>query len=171
MHRKSWSWRGVAAGLLLVGVGCSTRPVPVEGLVSLDGRPLKNAAVTFIPEGNGRIATAITGNDGSFHLTTFAAGDGALPGDYKVTITFLPPPGSEKDVVKPPTNDQEFLQMMQRDVRRGKYAAQQAAKRERLNKGPNAPKEVYRDLSKTPLKCRVPTSGKVTFALEGEPGK
>jgi hypothetical protein len=161
----------VAAGLLLIGVGCGIRPVPVEGLVTLDGRPLKDAAVTFTAEGNGRVATAITGNDGSFHLTTFTTGDGALPGDYRVTIMVLPPPGPEKDVVKGPTNEREFLQMGLRQVRMSRYAAQQAARRERLNKGPNAPKEVYRDLSKTPLKCRVPTTGQVTFALESERGK
>jgi hypothetical protein len=40
----------------------------------------------FRPESGGRPAWAITGDDGTFELTTFENGDGARPGNYTVTI-------------------------------------------------------------------------------------
>jgi hypothetical protein len=38
-------------------------------------------------------------------------------------------------------------------------------------KDPHAPKEIYSDLATTPLRCRVPAEGTVTFALESEKAK
>jgi hypothetical protein len=54
--------------------------------VQLDGSPVAKATVMFRPEGGGRPVWAITNEDGSFELTTFENGDGALPGKYRVTI-------------------------------------------------------------------------------------
>jgi len=82
---------------LLTMVGCGggggevdpNRPITVEvtGKVMYKDAPVEGASVTFRAEdkdGNG--ASAITTADGSFSLTTFAAGDGAVPGKYKVGI-------------------------------------------------------------------------------------
>jgi hypothetical protein len=75
--------------LLLVGtVGCDGRTRRVKGLVTLDGRPVPGATVLFMPEGpgGGRPASAFTGLDGAFTLTTFRPGDGATPGAYRVLV-------------------------------------------------------------------------------------
>ena len=37
-----------------------------------------------------RAMTASTGADGTYHLTTFEAGDGAVTGNYIVTVTLYP---------------------------------------------------------------------------------
>jgi hypothetical protein len=68
-------------------IGCGGGPVtePVEGRVTLDGQPLTAGTVTFTPQG-GRSATGFIQSDGTFSLSTFADGDGALPGLHKVSI-------------------------------------------------------------------------------------
>jgi len=81
--------------VMLVGVGligCSGGPalpktIPVSGVVKLKGQPVKNASVGFLPVNRGRPAVGSTDAGGNFRLTTFKTGDGAIPGDYKVTIT------------------------------------------------------------------------------------
>ncbi len=82
-------WRGLAvAALLLTFTGCgSNNPptYPVRGTVTYRGQPVAVAQVMFNPDA-GRSASAVTENDGTFTLTTFATGDGALVGVHRVTI-------------------------------------------------------------------------------------
>jgi len=72
--------------LLIAGCG-SGRPttVPVRGKVTFDGKPVPTGRITFYPA-EGRSATGAIGPDGSYTLTTFEPGDGALPGKHRVTI-------------------------------------------------------------------------------------
>jgi hypothetical protein len=83
--RKSF---GYACALVLIcGCGSSSpETAEVEGIVKLDGQPLTLGIITFTPEG-GRSATGFIQSDGTFHLTTYRDGDGALPGKHTVTIT------------------------------------------------------------------------------------
>src|SRR5438046_2180107 len=73
----------LASCLLLAQAGCGGaggKPVKVEGVVTLDGKPLDRALVSFIPVAQGgHQANGQTGLDGTFHLTTYTSGDGALP--------------------------------------------------------------------------------------------
>lgn len=75
-------------GLALL-VGCNSASVsgtvPVSGKVTYKGAPVEGAIVTFVPEGEGRTATATTRAGGVFSLTTVDAA-GAMPGKYKVTV-------------------------------------------------------------------------------------
>ncbi|MHC5538731.1 hypothetical protein ACYOEI_10955 [Singulisphaera rosea] len=59
---------------------------PVTGKVSLRGEPLTKGAISFVPT-NGRPATATIESDGTYHLSTFKPGDGAVPGPYRVTVS------------------------------------------------------------------------------------
>jgi hypothetical protein len=90
MRVPSLGWRTLAAVLLLAGLGCggSKKLVPVNGVLTLDGRPVENANVTFLPEGEGQSAFGTTGKDGSFQLTTQKPNDGAMPGSYKVIVVY-----------------------------------------------------------------------------------
>ncbi|MEM8947391.1 MAG: hypothetical protein AAGD11_19610 [Planctomycetota bacterium] len=73
---------------LLMGCGSSSPYAPVQGKVTLDGKPLADAAVAFTPkQAGGRRALGVTRADGTFVLTTLRSGDGALLGDHHVTIT------------------------------------------------------------------------------------
>lgn len=81
------------AVVLCLSAGCgSDAPVPVAGKVTVNGKPVGNAGVTFHPQdGKGRPATAETADDGTYKLTTVNPGDGALKGEYKVTIVWDEP--------------------------------------------------------------------------------
>jgi hypothetical protein len=95
-------------GLLLAGlIGCgkSSNRVPVTGTVTLDGKALSNALVTFYPEGEtgGLGGSGQTGPDGKYTLTPNQGGKGILPGEYRVTVSRrLRPDGSAPDPNVPP---------------------------------------------------------------------
>jgi hypothetical protein len=73
-------------------VGCNARPAgrpltaPVTGVVRFDGEPVAGATVSFQAEAGGRSASGITDSLGRYQLSTFARGDGAVPGSYKVIV-------------------------------------------------------------------------------------
>src|SRR5205823_4984131 len=90
MHLRRFAWGVLAFALLGIGTGCrqARKTYKVEGLVTLDGKPLAGATVSFLPEAqDGQPAAGLTGRDGVFRLQTFYPGDGALPGSYKIVVT------------------------------------------------------------------------------------
>jgi hypothetical protein len=90
------------AGLLALPLGgcgdAASKLVPVSGSVTMDGKPLPGAVVTFTPTGTtpGVGGSGLTGQDGAFVLAEGRrAARGVPPGDYKVVITrLLKPDGS-----------------------------------------------------------------------------
>jgi hypothetical protein len=80
-----------ATGLLLIaGCGDDTglgRRYPVSGTVTYKNQPVEKGQIAFIPDDpkTQRPAEGFIEN-GHYTLTTATAGDGALPGKYKVTI-------------------------------------------------------------------------------------
>jgi hypothetical protein len=80
----------ILTGLLFVvsAAGCNEATiltVPVSGIVTLDGEPVEGASIFFAPS-NGPAAKAETDAQGKFRLMTNRPGDGAIPGDFKVTV-------------------------------------------------------------------------------------
>ncbi len=75
--------------LSVVCVGCGKGGPAlgrVSGTVTMDGKPLENALVTFTPAAGGRGSTGTTDASGKYELT-FIDGKGALVGSHKVTVT------------------------------------------------------------------------------------
>jgi hypothetical protein len=68
--------------------GCGGGPVLVgiTGTVTLDGKPVEGASVTFMPQFAGQPALGTTDAAGKFTLTTHPHGRGAMPGTHKVTV-------------------------------------------------------------------------------------
>jgi len=108
-HRKLFA--AVTSALLcavLLAPGCGPslpETVPVRGKVTWRGKPLGDGTVVFQPQ-PGKIAEGLpvrpaTGHlrpDGTFELTTFRAGDGAVPGVYGVAIhSYLSEPAASDD--------------------------------------------------------------------------
>jgi hypothetical protein len=88
---------------LLVSCGCGSSPradgsaiVPVKGKVTYKGKPLTEGSITFEPDDFGREAHGSIKPDGTFVLTTFKEGDGAVRGLHRVAVT-----GSGKGVSVP----------------------------------------------------------------------
>ena len=69
------------------------KPVyPVQGQVLVKGRPAANAQVTFHPVEGGPDAVRPVGQvdeQGRLTLTTYAHGDGAPEGEYRVTVQWF----------------------------------------------------------------------------------
>jgi len=88
------------ACLVLVASGCGgSKPAtaPVSGTVLLDGKPVADAAVLFEPAEGGVPARGSTDATGQFTLSTFARGDGALPGRHRVAISKMIMEGIKAD--------------------------------------------------------------------------
>ncbi len=90
---KAMRWSCVLAAVVVLGCakgGDPNRPqtYPATGTVTYNGQPVSEATVLLISTtSGGRGASGMTDASGNFTLTTFEAGDGALPGSYKVRIT------------------------------------------------------------------------------------
>lgn len=69
--------------------------IPIRGKVVFDGEPLAKGEVLYNPvDQAGRRARGIIQPDGTFKLTTLEKDDGALPGEYRITIlAYAPHPG------------------------------------------------------------------------------
>ncbi len=91
--------------LLFVGVvfcGCSTAPsgpekFPVQGSVQINGSPAVQVAVTLhhtdpAVQGNLKFPTGVTGADGRFELSCEGDRDGAIAGEYRVSLAWMSSP-------------------------------------------------------------------------------
>jgi hypothetical protein len=77
------------AALALVGCGGGGPQLGiVRGTVSYKGKPVPNGTVMFVPA-NGPSATGTINPDGTYTLTTYKAGDGAVLGTHKVVVAAL----------------------------------------------------------------------------------
>jgi len=155
LRRLLWGLPACLSALIALGCGGADTPVPVKGVVMLDGGPLAGATVTFMPAGNtGRPATGETDKEGVFHLTSFKKDDGALPGDYRIVVTKIQ--GIEEP---PPTNSGDPDAVLKH------YRSLKMQKRTSL-----LPK-VYASSETTPLSCKVPPAGNVVLELESGASK
>jgi hypothetical protein len=91
MRRAAVLSISLAALLLVACAGCGAPPdvnsqlIPVKGKVTYKGKALTSGSVTFEPEA-GRAAHAEIKPDGTYEISTFKAGDGAVLGSHKVSI-------------------------------------------------------------------------------------
>jgi hypothetical protein len=80
----------LAICLMLSACGGKQKPQPtlvnVTGLVTLNGKPLPNATVIFLPQGPGEISGGRTNETGEFSLKHSQNEAGAVPGTYRVEI-------------------------------------------------------------------------------------
>lgn len=125
--RTDWPSAGVASALLIIvvlacaGCGEKTGVIPISGKVTYQGKPIANARVVFTPKAGGRPADGNTNADGAYRLGTFMAGDGALPGEYSVTVSH-----TDVDVTKPPSTeitDGSAYEPMKEDAAKSKIPA------------------------------------------------
>jgi hypothetical protein len=93
MTRVNFSMTLILFAIAVNLVGCADslpQPVPVEGMVTLDGRPLASGTIRFVPE-LGRPASSNIREDGSFDLAGESVDrtttDGVPRGKYKVQVS------------------------------------------------------------------------------------
>jgi len=153
MRRARWSGAAIVVAAVLAGPGCGGGKVKVTGVVLLDGKPVEGAVVTFHPAdpGKGHQASGTTDAEGVFRLSTTKPDDGAVPGDYKVTVVY------GEGAVAPPAS--------------GMKGAFEGLEKARKEKRPppkyNIPRK-YASTGQTPLQQKVPPDGKVTLDIKSE---
>ena len=160
--RRARSARLGTLALMLLGAacGCGSKASPtikVSGVVTLEGVPLEGAKVTYISSSGNAPAMGVTDSKGKFDLTTFdmktlKSTDGALPGEYKVTVEIPVPAGRNPN----------SPEAMEAGHMKGKVKpfAQKAQEKEAKVLHAN-----YADTSKTPLTQVVPPQGPVELKL------
>jgi hypothetical protein len=79
-------WLVVAFAAVLPGCGPQVLRYPVEGVVTLDGKPVKGASVAFMPKAKGCPGIAATDADGRFALKELDRHKGVVPGEYQVVV-------------------------------------------------------------------------------------
>ncbi|MBR4834593.1 MAG: carboxypeptidase regulatory-like domain-containing protein [Thermoguttaceae bacterium] len=90
--KKLLSFALVACAALFVSTGCGGAPQlegleKYSGVITLDGEPLADASINLIPSTMELKASgAVSDEKGRFVLQTLQAGDGVMPGDYRVTV-------------------------------------------------------------------------------------
>ena len=95
-----------ALAALVLAAGCGDsgpKVVPVRGKVTYNGNPVTRGTVTFTPAAGGAPATGEIGSDGTFSMTTFRSGDGAVPGKHKVFIVAMAEPTDQLPESRSPT--------------------------------------------------------------------
>lgn len=95
MSNKCSQWLLVIA---ICAAGCTKsdnpKTYPVTGKVTYRGQAVANGIVLLTPDENGHAATGNLEKDGTFELTTFQKGDGAVPGKYQVAVQVFPAEGA-----------------------------------------------------------------------------
>jgi hypothetical protein len=137
----------LAAIMLFVACGPSAdiKTVPATGMVTYKGKPVEGATISFIPDGPQRAATAISGPNGKYELTTLDQ-TGAMPGNYTVLVRKLDIPAASTA----PVSMEEALKLNTRP--------------------PPAPKDLvpskYSDPARTPLRFEVKAREANVFNIE-----
>ena len=171
--------------------GCAKKPVPVSGAVTLDGKAVEGATVTFTSDDGQYTASGVTDVSGNFSLAC-TVGPGAYPGNYKVTVAKYP----RVDNAVSPTDQEgasnDYVKHMKKEMESSKEAGITKTKMPSMKMPgggaaiptpsammPGASKmgsavkselpETYASLEKTPLTAKVPPDGPVQLQLKAKP--
>jgi len=96
------------------------RTIPATGRVTLDGQAVSQATVIFWNDSVPTSPSALTSDDGSFHLRTYVVKDGAPAGTYAVSIdktTENQPPPKDPEAPPPPVEITHHLPKRYRDTK------------------------------------------------------
>lgn len=166
--------RTFAAGLFAAGLvalcGCGNAGyVTVHGVVRLDGEPVPEASVAFVPEDpHGEGATGYTDDQGRFVMKSTSV-EGVKPGKYKVRILALaekapPTPGMSQVMAEKFAgggNTKDATKASADAYKQQQKDSAAAAKKKRLATPP-----IYNDIDKTPLLAEVPAQTEYRFELK-----
>lgn len=93
--------------LTIVAAGCGggasfPKTYPVTGKVTVGGKAVEGAMVTFQLDSGKENAIGTTDKNGEFTLSMFQPGDGAVPGQYRIAVSKLPPGATSAAGTPPP---------------------------------------------------------------------
>ncbi|MHC2069707.1 carboxypeptidase-like regulatory domain-containing protein [Bremerella sp. T1] len=129
--------------LCVMLIGCAESGPPlgtVSGTVTMDGKPLPNAIVSFVPTAGGRASVATTNESGEYQLA-FIDRMGALIGNHKVSITTAVQ-SDDEDFSEISSDDPRYEEMLM--TRRSDY--NNAVVREPIPATYNAKSEIVKEV-------------------------
>ena len=157
----------VPALLLLLATGCN-REIPygsVEGVVTVDGQPLANAEVVFMPNPDkgtvGPRSVAVTDKDGHYRIASDLGRDGTPVGFNTVVINDLAALDLKYRMMRglvPPTGDDDA-------PRAPIHGGNPSVQKPKVEVKPRFP-EVYTNAAKTPFRDIEVKSGVQTIDLK-----
>lgn len=111
IYSNRWRLNLVLCLLTLAGCSDGLPTHKVTGTVSYtDGKPLPGGTIEFRSLGHdGLNAKGVIAPNGSFEMTTFESGDGAVAGEHQVMIAPLPRPDADGGPRLQNTIDPRFL--------------------------------------------------------------
>lgn len=98
MLKTSMPAYAASLGVLVLLSGCGeSHPAtaPVSGIITFAGKPVPGGTVMFVPEPPGAPAYGEIQPDGSYRLSTFSEGDGAILGEHRIAISAVDIPNPE----------------------------------------------------------------------------
>ncbi len=126
----------LAVGVLGFVSGCGTKAgdnlparAPAKVTVTYKGAPVADAHVSLLPvQSGGKSAFGTTDQQGVAKLSTFGQNDGALPGEYNVSIRKTKTEGAQaggdpKDPMAPPADPSKVAAPKTLDLLPAKYAS------------------------------------------------
>jgi hypothetical protein len=121
----TWSSRVVLLGVVCLSpAGCGDaqlKTAVVRGKVTFNGKPVPNGTISFIPTA-GPTATGEIQPDGSFTLTTYRKGDGAVLGRHTVVIVAMEDMSTRlpeaRNPLPPPIVPEKYTSLATTDLRR-----------------------------------------------------
>ena len=163
MRNRLCTFGTFALAALWLCAGCGrTNLVKVQGTVTLDGKPLSWATIAFNPiGGQGRPASGLSDENGSFQLTTSRTNDGAAPGEYKVTVT--KEQAGEPIKINPSEGPKGMQALFAKKTPEGRQKMAEARR-----KAPALLPRIYADAARTPFKEVVPPEGPIRLDLSSK---
>jgi len=130
MTTRSYLGAATMVALLIGCGGSGPKLAPVKGIVTLNGKPLEGAVVSFQPDSankDGLPGEDVTGPQGNYKVTTKGR-SGLVPGKYHVVVTkTLVDPSKVNEAFK----DDPFMAQLSTGPEVGRDAAKLAAQREK----------------------------------------
>ena len=162
-----WKFCQLSLALCFVSlIGCGSgsgfpKTYPVTGKVTLNGKAIDGAMVTFqLAEGKEN-AIGTTDASGEFTLSMFQPSDGAIPGQYRIAIRKLPPGQLAASTSAPPVG-----QLASGDISET-YAPPTASEGNAKNKAPKSEvPEKYGNDEASGLRATVTASGPNRFEFD-----
>ncbi|MDM4016365.1 carboxypeptidase regulatory-like domain-containing protein [Roseiconus lacunae] len=92
-------------GFTVTGCGPSQPELgQIEGILTIDGEPVKNGSIEFIPIGGGRPSLALTNAEGKYEAFYLPNVPGALTGKHRIRFEIAKGKPGDPGLVRPKKN-------------------------------------------------------------------